>query len=349
MRRSSIFSSKTLESWPRLTAPAWGALAIFVAARLALLTEPDAFLTVAELESQHQYMTVEALHRLSDKPAPRVIVAGTSRFGALPTDCLAKQLGCAPDEIANYSRAGNTFWRMLAFFRRNPSAMEDLDLLLIDLLPFQLYRGPIFTETDPLFLALANAKDRSRIDSMSTRIEAWADLAVPYVTQRRRVVGWCDAFSRLAQGGTAPYEAFQMTPVPEGQSDPWLERSGENLTPEMMATYAPGIVQSAVQAGALEELRALLPERARLVLVWPPVREDFLENLSHPGRGYFEMKTFLENNAPGCEVIWIESPSEWNLTRNDYVDVVHYTPSGFEKVCAHLGGTLGRLANPDQQ
>ncbi|MCL4694566.1 MAG: hypothetical protein KJ060_18905 [Candidatus Hydrogenedentes bacterium] len=349
MRRSSIFSSKTLESWPRLTAPAWGALAIFVAARLALLTEPDAFLTVAELESQHQYMTVEALHRLSDNPTPRVIVAGTSRFGALPTDCMAEHLGCAPEEIANYSRAGNTFWRVLAFFRRNPSAMENLDLLIIDLLPFQLYRGPIFGESDPLFISLTTREERARIASTATRAEAWVDDAIPYMTQRRRVMGWWDAFTRLAQGGTAPYLAFHETPLPAGQPDPWLERHDADLTSEMMNAYAPGTDQSAVQVGALAELRALLPERARIALVWPPVREDFLENLSHPGRGYYEMKTFLENNAPGCEVIWIESPSEWSLTEDDFVDVVHFTPGGFEKVCTHMGNALGRLVNSRMQ
>lgn len=346
MKPSSIFSFDTLRVLPRLTGPAWAALGIFVAARLALLARPDAFLTVADLETQYQYLTVEGKHRLAENRSPEIIIAGTSRLGALSTECLAERLGCPPESIENYSRAGNSYWRILAFLRRNPEAMKNLRLLVIDLLPFQLYQGPILSETDPLFLALAEPDEWKRIASPWNRAVAMADRVVPYVSERRRVIGWWDAFGRLTMDERQQYQAALDTVLPASQRGGNPETAETAPDEERMNAYAPGDVPSYVQQVALTELRALLPKETRLALVWLPVRDDFVESLSRPGSGYAELKTLVKTRAPQAELIWVERGSDWGMTQADFVDVVHFTPEGFDKVCAGMGAALAPLDQP---
>ncbi len=344
MIRSSIFSFDTLEARPRLTAPVWGALAILAVTRLALLTRPDAFLTVAELGSQEQYVGVEANHRLAANPAPRVIIAGTSRLSGLPMDCLATELGIPEDALANYSRAGNTFWRVLAFLRRNPDALENLELLVLDVLPFQYYQGPLFAETDPLFLALATVEERMRVKKTSDQLLVWSDTLYPWVSERRRIIGWWDGFSRLAGTPEAAYEAYFSTPrrnqVVIGTR---VRRSAERTKAYMMRSYAPGDQPSSIQTGALEELQALLPENTRLVLTWLPVREDFQQHLQAPEHGYAMLHEGLQSHAPHAELIWAPQGAQWGMGEDDFTDVVHFSESGFQKVCHALGDTLAPL------
>ena len=343
MKPSSIFSFETLQDWPRLTGPAWAALGIFVAARLALLACPDAFLTVADLETQYQYLTVEGRHRLAENRSPEVIIAGTSRLGALPTECMAARLGCPPESISNYSRAGNSYWRILAFLRRNPDAMKNLRLLIIDLLPFQMYQGPILSETDPIFLALANADERGRIASPLDKAISWADWVVPFVSERRRAIGWWDAFERLAMDERQQYQAALATVLPANQRGGNPETAESAPDKERMRAYAPGAAPSYVQQTALADLRALLPKEATLALVWLPVRDDFVQALAKPGSGYEELRTLVKSTAPEAELIWVENGADWGMTRADFVDVVHFTPEGFDKVCAAMGTALGPL------
>ncbi|MCC6486487.1 MAG: hypothetical protein IT364_03235 [Candidatus Hydrogenedentes bacterium] len=346
MRPSSIFSFDTLLVRPRITGPAWAALGVFVAARLALLARPDAFLSVADLETQYQYLTVEGKHRLAENRSPEVIIAGTSRLGALSTECMAERLGCPPESIANYSRAGNSYWRILAFLKRNPEAMKNLRLLVIDLLPFQMYRGPILSETDPMFLALASPQELQRIASPWDKAVAFADRVVPYVSERRRVIGWWDAFGRLAMDERQRSQAALDTVLPAAQRGGTPETAESAPDEERMNAYAPGDVPSYIQQAALTELRGFLPQDTRLALVWLPVRDDFVETLLKPGSGYAELKTLVESKAPRAELVWVEHGSEWGMTQADFVDVVHFTPEGFDKVCAGMGAALAPLDRP---
>ncbi len=344
MIRSSIFSFDTLEVRPRLTAPVWGALAILVVARLGLLTQPDAFLTVTELGSQDQYVGIEAHHRLAANPSPNVIIAGTSRLSGLPMDCLATELGVPEKAIANYSRAGNTFWRVLALLRRNPDALQNLDLLVMDVLPFQYYQGPLFAETNPLFLALATVEERTRVEKAGDQLLVWSDTVYPWVSERRRIIGWWDRFSRLAGTPEAAYEAYLTTPRPNAVvHGARVGRSAERTKAYMMRCYAPGDRPSPIQAAALKDLQALLPEDTRLVLTWLPVREDFRQHLQAPEHGFVMLQADLQSRVPQAEMIWATQAAQWELGESDFTDVVHFSETGFQKVCHGLGNALSPL------
>lgn len=345
---SSIFSFDTLEVRPKVSTPVWVALAIVAAARVALLAQPDAFLTVAELGAQQQYMAVEALHRLSDNPSPEVIIAGTSRLGALPPSCIAEAMGIPARQVANYSCAGNTFWRVLAFLRRNPDAAANLNVLVFDVLPFQLHRGPIVSESDPLFLALATDEERARIETPGDQLIAWSDRILPYRSERRRIIGWWERFSRLAGDERAAYEAYRAAPRFGTAPDPPGARlEFQKTAKETMRALAPQTRIAEMQVEALAELRALLPERTRLVLVWLPVRDDFRDYLETPEHGFAGLKSKLKSIEPGADLIWVDRAADWDMTGDDFTDIVHYTESGLEKTCDHLGDAVRALAAAD--
>jgi hypothetical protein len=353
VRSSSIFSFETLAGLPRFSRAAWLALGLSVAARAAIYLASEAFFLIPENDFDKLYLINEAAHRLSEGPRPKVVVMGTSRLGILPGDRLGKELGVEPEEVANYSLAGNSFWRTLAFFRRNPEVLEEARVVVLDLLPYQLYVGRLFTEEDELFLRLATLEERSRVRSPLLRAKAFADLAFPVWSERHNPEGWRRGL-RLAT--VEPLERYRLFLEAASQSAASVDLRREvqemeaATDPRRGAGYAPPPRVSEVQVEALRELADLLPDDCRLLLAWLPVRQDFAAALrSDPvmGASYRTFKEFLgEFRHPRARLIWLDNAEGEYLPSEAFTDVVHYTPDGIDTVCDLIADALKKQDTP---
>lgn len=346
MKRSSIFSSETLLQWPRPTKAFVLALALCLGVRLALLARPDAFLAVPETELQQLYTLNELRYRAGDRPDPRVIVMGTSRLGILPTARLAEQLGYVSDDIVNYALAGNTFWRTLVFFRRNPAILRRADLVLLDLLPFQLYEGVVNPENDLLLLRMGTLKERLRVRRWPNRVLALADFVFPAWSERHTVAGWRRGWALMKTEPAQRYDLFVEAASAANRYRQAIE-TGEPVLDDVdraVHAYAPATAVSRIEARAIEDLVALLPDGCTLVLAWLPVRPDLAARLAElpvEKCSYRPFKAFMEKTArPGVVVLWADNDSAPEFTEADFIDVVHYQESGFNKLCDLLARSI---------
>jgi hypothetical protein len=321
-------------------------IALLIVARIALWSVSDALITIPEGQMHSLYINNEALVHLRPAQSPKVIVAGSSRLGVVAGEVLAPHLpGVAADEVANYSLAGNTFWRTLAFFRRQPQVLENAEHVVIDLLPQQLYISPIFNEDDELFLRLATFEERFRVTGLVKRGKAYADAVFPVWSERHSVSGWLFGLRQIPRGVTERYEASVAA---LGETADWRARLLEDdigaAEAVRMDGYAPPPMVSRVQVMAIHELLDVLPERCRLHLVWMPVREDYTSWLRDDVDGRTSLTVFRELieelDDARVNVVWHGDASAEGLTGDDYMDIVHFTESGRDKACALLAADI---------
>ena len=348
MKRSSIFSFSTLSGVPRIPAPAWLALGLFAAVRLVLLCSSDAFLPIPESELQQLYVTNELRYRAEDSPHPRIIVAGTSRLGILPADGIARSVGCEPDDVANYALSGNTFWRTLVFFRRNPGILRDADVVVFDLLPFQLHQSELTAGADELVLRMATLDERLRLPAWKDRGAALADVVIPLWSERHSAAGWFSGFRLLDADAQQRFDGFvQLAHEARAYREELrTERPRSIDLDAAMEYYAPASAMSPLEVHAVQDLIDVIPDTCTLLFVWLPVYPPFAGRLEQtpPEQSCYEaFKSFmLEVEHPRVKVLWASNAEvsaanpEAAFTEDDFTDIVHYTDSGIGKVCGLL-------------
>ncbi len=219
--------------------------------------------------------------------------------------------------------------------------------MVIDLLPYQLFRGPLFTEEDELFLRLATVEERRLVESPVKRLKAFADLVYPAWSERHNPSEWLVGLRMLPMTPEERYGAFRDA-ISRGSDAIGLRRDLHEApaaaTPELGRGYAPPPEVSAVQARSFEALRARLPEGCTLVLAWLPVRPDFARALVEDpemGSSYRTFKAFVEEvEGPNVVKLWLDNREGEHFGEEDFTDVVHFSPSGSEKVTRLLGSAL---------
>lgn len=315
-------------------------------ARGALYAAGDALITVPESQIHDLYVNNEALLHLNTSKPPKIILIGTSRLGVVNGECLAPYVGgIEADDVMNYSLAANTPWRTLTFFRRNPDVLAETDHVVIDLLPFQLSVSPMFDEEDELFLRLATVQERMRVREPALRAKAMADLVFPMWSERHTVSGWKFGLAQLPRSReerfTAAIEAMKQANLVRARQADTLEMEPGAATAE---GYTPPTVVSQVQVEALRELAELLPADCTLHLVWLPVRDDFAAWLEDDAEARERLRAFralIERaGAARVRVQWHEDANALGYVESDFMDVVHYTDAGRDKVCALLAADL---------
>ena len=343
-RLSSIFSFDTLERAPRLTRAGGLALLICVLARAALLLKPDALRAVPESELQQLYTFNELRYRTGEQPHPKVLVMGTSRLGILPAQRIAAAAGCAEGDVANYSLAGNTFWRTLAFFRRNPDILRDAKVVIFDLLPFQLYEGSLNTGDDEVLLRLATWKERLMLPGWDRRALAVADYAFPAWSERHSVAGWQIGLRMARLDAERRATAFTQAAAAAQRYQAVLAKGAANKEgAQALQQYVPEPKVSPLELAALHELGTLLPRGCVLLYAWLPVRGDFaaaVQQDSAEKQSYEIFRDAVERaKGPGVALVWADN-TRLNMNNTDFTDLVHYTTNGIEKVCGALEGPL---------
>ncbi|NUM56471.1 MAG: hypothetical protein HUU46_22800 [Candidatus Hydrogenedentes bacterium] len=353
MKRLSIFSSNANHPpLPRAAAAGALALALLVAARIVLFLISDALFFAPESHAHKSYLVNEIAYRQSGHAHPKVIVMGTSRLGSLPLRHFAEQLGINESEVANYSLAGNNFWRVLAFFRRNPEILADAECVVIDLLPYQLYIGPMFNEDDSLFLRLATLDERLAVRSPSSRAIALADLAFPAWSERRTAPAWIWAASFVPLTEEQRYRKFSEA---AGKSTttfdlrPDVQSSGIDEHVWTGSDYAPPPYFSEVQVAAMHDLATMMPPNCQLVLAWLPVERNFaraLDDDASLSKSYERFKGRIEQlGKANTRLIWWESMRELETLEHSFVDAVHYSPEAMNCVTTALANAISDLRN----
>lgn len=324
------------------------AVVMVVVVRLGVWWGSEAFFLIPENDFDKLYLMNETRYRLGEQRSPGVVVMGTSRLGILQPERLAAQTGVDPSEVANYSLAGNGFWRSLAFFRRNPAILERAKVVVIDLLPYQLYRGKLFTEEDELFLRLATLDERLTVERPLTRVKALADLVVPAWSERHNPDGWRQGLTLLSLTPEERCHRFREAVERSAPLDLRHEAHEAPVaaTPELGRGYAPAPAISAVQLKALNDLRALIPRDCLLLLSWLPVREDFVAALTSDREMKASYETFravmTALSLDGVYVDWLDNAGGRLMPRSDFTDVVHFTEEGAAKVDGFLAEALAR-------
>jgi len=343
-RPSSIFSFDTLSALPRPIVAALLSVAVCVIVRCALSLRPDAFQAVPESELQQLYTFNELRYRTGEQPHPKVLVMGTSRLGILPAGRIAAAAGCDEHDVANYSLAGNTFWRTVVFFRRNPVILRDARVVIFDLLPFQLFEGSLNTGDDEVLLRLGSLQDRLEVPGWGRKALGIADLAFPAWSARHTVAGWQmglrmamlepkDRAAAFTQAASAA-QRYQAT-LAKGQA--------HNEGAQALRQYVPSPRISPLEENALRELKAMIPQDCTLYLAWLPVRSDFSRAVHDDPAAKASYDTFqgvMRSNAGlGAVVVWADN-AQARFDEGDFTDLVHYSQSGIEKVCDELETAL---------
>lgn len=344
---SSIFSFETLRQVPLPTRAAGLAVALFALARLALYLGSEVFLFVPESNAQRLYLNNEASYRISGNPRPEVLIMGTSRLGILPHTELSGELGLKRDKLANFSLAGNSFWRTLTLLRRNPELLADAKTIVIDLLPFELYVSKLASEDDNLFLRLAIFEERMLVHDPVDRARALADVATAAWSDTHNPSAWLWGASFLAL--SEPDRNRRYLDAAKRKETPF------DLRPDVSSLvgaggqmhgrgYAPRPVVSDVQVHSLYALSELLPRDCVLVLIWLPVRPDFAEALRHDPEMRESFQVFQETlesiQLPNVRTVWPKSIEEEAFASDQFRDVVHYSPEGIRRVSTVLANAI---------
>lgn len=342
MNLSTIFSFSTLSGRRPVSRALLYVLGLAVVLRVCLWYRPDTVLFTAEEYNFKTQIARELRYREGGKPNPKVVILGSSRLDLVPDDWWPEYFGVADSDVVAVSRAGPTFWHNLSFLRRNPEILSEARVVVLDILPYQLYRGRAFTEEGELFLKHSTLAERMRVSDPLDRAKAVLDLAVPVWSERHSVHVWKDAIQSTLAGKSSLYASLQEEVRIHEQinRDRGVEAGLQAFRRLMLFLYTPPAVVSKVQEQALLDLCELMPPDCRILFTWLPVHRRY-ENLISTNEVARESDRVFRDtmqalNHPNASVIWYEDMRAMGLTRADFTDGVHYTESGLRKVCALL-------------
>ena len=335
MKVSSIFSFDTLTEIPVPGRSCWLALGVLALIRVGFYFFSDFMLFVPQDAGRYYALRNDARYLNGSLERPEAIVLGTSRLTGLKSEYLAEGLGISEDRILNYAVPGFTFWHAKTFFERHPALLDDCRVVVIDLLPFQLYHGDVFSEEAGYFSGLLDFGDKAKLSSGRIKAIHYMDSIVPAWSERRRVREWRMGVRMLSMAPEERRDAFLNYVQPLGMEDLQKQAIGDDA----LAAYSPNVL-SKVQVDALMELPEMLPSDCNLILMWLPVEEEYRESLENSGAAgveYRKYKGLIESvEHPRLKVLWIEDDSVIGLEQGDFMDLVHYTEPGMEKLGAFL-------------
>jgi len=321
--------------------------------RVLLAVRPETVLHVSQNESYTNYYNREMRARHSGEESPTVLILGTSRLELESFGGLADLLGIPRERVANYSQAGNSFWLNHLLLRRNPALLENTKVVIIDVLPYQLFQNlNVFPESDECFLRYATWEERLRAVRPSSRLIGLADPVLGLWSEPREPLYW-------ARGAIESFESPDESSRrlrEEVSTSEWRKRlrvhefPREWLRDGLKRLYFPDGPLIENQLRALRGLPDLLPERSALVYLMLPLSDEFRSEFMPDERSrkqLAELETLVRENAgPRAIIDWKLDQAASGLAAEDYLDGVHFTASGFNKVTAILEDVV-RRACPD--
>jgi hypothetical protein len=280
------------------------------------------------------------------------VFLGTSRLGPAAAEATAAHLGLDKDGIVDYSYPATTFWWAATLLRRNPDIWENGRVVVIDILPFQLYENQWHAESSPLFRRYASLPERWQAPNLTDRIAALAELALPVQSQSRSLKTWYAALRDVRAGAAdvhAPLLFEGRVELPAGvpastQSEP--RSLPTDFTDEAInfAAYLRGRTINETQRRAVQWLTEHVPEGSHLLFIMPPIVKN-PNGVLAGSPGYLERYIIFRDFMRGLKsdrvtVRFYEDPDEFGLTRADFDDGIHFSVKGMDKAGAILASTI---------
>lgn len=328
-----------MRSFPVPTPPFCVALTILALIRAIFIFHPDPLYPLATTTDERFSNIWEQVYRKTMRE-PKVLIIGSSRLQTMPLARFAANLDLAREEASNLSRPANTFIGIQKFIQRNPEALNHCQLLIIDLLPMQLYKSKYFTQKEPSFFRNADFQEKRSISDPSTRLRALADTIFPFHSLRYTAHQWRIGLTHTIDQKDTWNRSQLEDDVAErtGDAENWgaRERIQKVLNNEFPKT---DILK--IQTRALEKIFEAMPQNTNVLLVRPPYRADveqiiqtnpqFRDSNNH-FRAYIESLTH-----DNLHIHWMETPNAHGFTDTDYTeDGAHFSPQGRKKFTDQL-------------
>ncbi len=343
MNPSSTSNSRTLTSLPMPTRAGFGALVLFLIVRLGFMVVPDPLYPLATDSFQVIQADAETRYR-GEYHQPKVLLLGTSRLMGIDPELVAGSLGLNPGDVSNYSREGANFFRIHSFLKRNLEIVEDLHVLVIDLVPAQLYSPEWSVEHSSGFLRRASMEEKIRIRGMRGKVLALMDATIPFRTMRYAPQEW-----RIGLlGSDEDILTFNR------DRRRILERDfAKGLAPVDKSSIMQRVVRDefppppplATQNFALHEILNLLPEHVELLLIRWPYREDardFIDSTDELRESNDSFRRYVnELDREHVTTVWFERASDLGLLQEEFnEDGAHLSPSGLRKAADEISAIV---------
>jgi hypothetical protein len=317
---------------------------------------PDSYFTEGD-SIRLRLSTVHDLEFKKRNPTPpKVMVFGSSRFMPINSDELAKACGLDKNEVLNISRAGNDYFYNALFIRKNPELFKDLDMILLDILPYQIMISSNFPEHGAYFLRHCPPELRLKVKNWSKRVEAVNDLVVPAWSRSQNPFFWQTGYERQSKSEEEIIAQIKSIPGTDFADrkrlmDRVLKAIEDENQPEVIAGlfyYKTEI--SKIQLASLHEVRKLLPEDCEIVLVSLPVTQRVHDHIdSSPGLtgGQEALATAMNSyKEPAFRQYWFPNKEDLGMNRSHFSDdEIHFSPEGTARIVQELGTIYKNVKN----
>lgn len=315
------------------------AFAVFAAISITIHALPSSFFTEGDSPRLRLSAIQDLTLMITEPPAPRLMVFGTSRLVPIVAEDLASACTLNPNEVLNMSRPGNDYFYIAAFVRKHPELFENLEMLIIDIMPFQIMISPNFPEQGAYFLRHSTAKLRFKVKDWPKRLEALSDLVVPAWSRSQTPFFWKTGYERQS----TPEDEILMSIHDRPESE---LPTHKNLLAELAKAIESGNLHEAtanlfffnteisdIQIASLHALRKSLPENCEIVLVSLPVNQkvtDFIRTSTSLTEGTEALAHVMEDlEEPAFHQRWFETPEDLGLDDTSYTnDEIHFSYSG---------------------
>lgn len=336
MEPSSTSSSKPAHFFVRPTRAGLIAVVVFAGISVGVHLLPDAAFTEGD-SMRLRHRTIQELRiKEQEENPPKLMVFGSSRFIDVSSEELARLSGLNENEVLNISSAGNDFFSIHSVIRRNPKLFENLEVLMIDILPYQIMIYPNFEEQGAFFLRYGSVEQRSHIKAWPGKVQAYSDLVIPTWSKSQNPYFWTTGVQRQSLSNAEIVNSILSRPMNDLPSR-------RNLTAVMAESAAKGTIHkltaqlffpkpnvSDVQLFSLNEIRKLVPETCEIALISLPIAgrsNDFIDSKPVRTESKETLKQVMKDfTLPDFRQYWYPNPEDIGLNENHFKpDDIHFT------------------------
>jgi hypothetical protein len=330
------------------------AIFLFITITVGIQWLPISIFTEGE-SIQMRMSVLQDLDLQKNQPSPpKVMVFGSSRFVKIDAGQLADACGLKEDEILNLSRPGNNFFYQAAHMRKHPELYQNLEMIFVDILPYQIMISPNFTEEDAYFLRHSSPELRWKVKDPYNRMKAVYDLVIPAWSKSQNPFHWKSGIER--QRMTEDEIITAITSVKESEfenrGDLGLEIFNaveENTLPEFAAQMLFFDTEiSDVQVASLHEIRELLPKDCKIALISLPASarvNDYIDSTPNMQQGKDTLQNVMNDaDEESFHQFWYPKPENLGLNRSHFLlDEIHFSPKGNDLVIRLLASIYKNL------
>ncbi len=347
MSPSFTSNSRTLESIPMLTRTGFFAVVLFFGVRIIFFLIPDPLYPLASDSFQSVEMDSESRFR-SHAYRPRVLFMGTSRLMGVSSAQVARQLGLSSDVCSNLSREGVNFFRIHSFLKRNPEVLENLEILVVDIVPAQLYSTVWSDESGVGFLRYGSFAEKIRSRGIHGKMLVIADTIVSFRSNRYAPHEW-----RIGLFGTydekLAFNNYQRLAWAREVMGGLGKLDMHDIMTLVLGDEFPNPIPFPAQGYALREILDRLPAHTEVLLVRWPYRDDAraiiesTDELRESDRSYRDYAETIAKERQNVTVEWYDRASDMGLKFKDYNgDGAHFSRSGLLKAANEIASIIKR-------